>query len=530
MKRYVHFFATCKWFVCLVCISSQLYGTPASIRVHGDTNELRIGWASADITPTKPALLRGQFHARLSENVLDPLSATALAMESGDTRLIMISCDVVAIPDDVRDGVRKQVTAQLPELSPTDITLNATHTHTAPVMSTDDGETQYGIPFKWITGGADAMTPKEYLEFMVVRIADAAVEAWKSRRIGGVSYGLSKAVIGHNRIQVKKSGQSQMYGNTSAPDFSHIEGYEDHSLNLLYTWDKNGVLTGVLINAAVPAQVSEGLYQVSADFWAQTRALLRQEIKRDLFILPQVSSAGDQSPHIMWDTKAEERMQKLMGFEEDGIGRNSMGQRKQIARYITDGVKAILPFMEAHIEWTPVLAQKVEQVPLSRRLLRPQDLEEADKESVVWRAKFDSLLNDLTIHPEKRQKQHWYREITIANTRANRGKNVRERYHAEQKNPKLPVEIKVIRIGDMAIATNPFELYLDYGILIKVKSPAVQTFIAQLTGGGTYLPTQRSIDGGAYGAVPASTVFGPKGGYELVDKTVEMLHSLWPSQ
>src|SRR5690606_39807558 len=92
---------------------------------------------------------------------------------------------------------------------------------------------------------------------------------------------------------------------------------------------------------------------------------------------------------------------------------------------------------------------------------------------------------------------------------------------------KLPVEVKVIRIGDVAIATNPFELYLDYGIRMKVKSPAVQTFVVQLAGGGSYLPTRRSILGGAYGAVPASTLFGPEGGTELVEKTVEMIKSLW---
>src|SRR5690606_29063008 len=121
----------------------------------------------------------------------------------------------------------------------------------------------------------------------------------------------------------------------------------------------------------------------------------------------------------------------------------------------------------------------------------------------------------------------WYTNITIAHTRYRRGTSVLERYEAEKKNPKLPVEVMAIRIGDMAIATNPFELYLDYGIRMKVNSPAIQTFVVQLAGGGTYLPTKRSIAGGAYGAVPASTLFGPEGGTELVEKTVELLKSLW---
>ena len=85
----------------------------------------------------------------------------------------------------------------------------------------------------------------------------------------------------------------------------------------------------------------------------------------------------------------------------------------------------------------------------------------------------------------------------------------------------------MLRIGDMAIATNPFELYLDYGVQIKARSKAVQTFVVQLVGNGTYLPTQRSIKGGAYGAVPASTEIGPEGGRELDERTLELIDSLW---
>jgi hypothetical protein len=41
----------------------------------------------------------------------------------------------------------------------------------------------------------------------------------------------------------------------------------------------------------------------------------------------------------------------------------------------------------------------------------------------------------------------------------------------------MPVEVHVIRLGDMVIATNRFELYLDFGIRVKARSPAVQTFV-----------------------------------------------------
>ena len=40
--------------------------------------------ASVDITPAKPVALVGQLNKRISQKVLDPLTATALALETRD--------------------------------------------------------------------------------------------------------------------------------------------------------------------------------------------------------------------------------------------------------------------------------------------------------------------------------------------------------------------------------------------------------------------------------------------------------------
>jgi hypothetical protein len=108
----------------------------------------------------------------------------------------------------------------------------------------------------------------------------------------------------------------------------------------------------------------------------------------------------------------------------------------------------------------------------------------------------------------------------------NRGNSVKDRYELQKRQPKMPVEVHILRIGDMVIATNPFEYYLDYGMRIKARSAAIQTFIVQLTGSGSYIPTSRSVAGGAYGAVPASTLIGPEGGQELVEKTLELIDEI----
>jgi hypothetical protein len=500
------------------------------------TDGFYLGWASADITPTKPVLIAGQFHARMSEGIMDHIMATALAIESvkegNSAKAIMISCDLVGISDGSKgnSNIIGRVRELLKDLSPAlmgeNIMINATHTHAAPVFY-GNVESTYGVGLDLMAPGVDVMSPEDYAEFAAIQIAKAARQAWTNRKPGGISVGLSHAVIGHNRLQVERSGKSIMYGNTNRLEFDHIEGFEDHSLNLLYTWDNKSNLTGVIVNATVPSQVSEHSYLISADFWHETRVKIRERMGKDIFVLSQAGSAGDQSPHLLLGGKAEERMQRIMGLDKDGVGRGSLAQRKQIAIRITDAVYSIFPYMKKNIEWNPVFAHKMETIQLSRRLLSLKDVEEGEQESIKWKKEYEQMLTAAKASPTKMKEPRWYRDVTINYSKMKRGLSVRERYELEKKYPKFPIEVHVLRIGDMAIASNPFELYLDYGTQIQARSPAIQTFIVQLSGGGTYLPTKRSIAGGAYGAVPASTLIGPEGGQELVEQTLKIINSLW---
>ena len=63
-------------------------------------------------------------------------------------------------------------------------------------------------------------------------------------------------------------------------------------------------------------------------------------------------------------------------------------------------------------------------------------------------------------------------------------------------------ELHFIRLGDAIIATNSFELFIDYSHRIKARSQAVQTIAVQLSGHGSYLPTERALKAGGYGTNP----------------------------
>src|SRR5699024_1321669 len=131
-----------------------------------------------------------------------------------------------------------------------------------------------------------------------------------------------------------------------------IEGYEDHSVNLVYTWDSYEELTGIVVNVASPSQVSEQAYHISADFWHDVREMVKEKFGRNIPVLAQGSSAGDQSPHVMVQKRAEERMKQIM-YEKADTGRGSIGIRKQVATRIVDAIMSVYPYMKDYINWNP---------------------------------------------------------------------------------------------------------------------------------------------------------------------------------
>jgi hypothetical protein len=440
-----------------VVILSILLACQNAVAVTGD---LHVGWATVAITPDKPVALVGQLHKRISQKVRDPLTATALAVETrGEDGLreqaILVSCDVLYIRKSVQDRVRQILRDRVPDFDAQKLLLNATHTHTGPGFADEDFGTLYDV-------GKDegVMKASEYADLFVERVARAAVDAWQSRKLGGMSWALGHAVIGLNRRTHYFDGSTVMYGKTNRADVANVEGYEDHGVEMLFFWGKDNATTGIVINLACTAQETEGLSEISADFWHDVRLEVRRRFSRDIFILAQCAAAGDLSPHFLFRSRAEEIMRQRRG----------LSSRQEIARRIVDAVESALP-----------LAQR----------------------DIQARTHFRHTVAKVDLPPAEAAVQPFYTTDTVA-----------------------PIEFHVIRLGDIAIATNPFELYLDYGIRIKARSPATLTLLVQLSCQHCgYLPTEKGVAGGGYSA--DKYVVGPKGGQVLVDETVKHLGALW---
>jgi hypothetical protein len=463
------------------------------------TGKLQVGWASRDITPDRPVALAGQFHKRISQGVAARISVTALALETRDAggavdQAILVSCDLVAIRDGIQARLRKLLEGKLEGFDLRKLLLNATHTHTAPVTDDDWYDvTEEGV-----------MKPADYVDFFLARAAEAAVEAWNGRKPGSVAWGLGYAVVGLNRRMTYADGKAAMYGRNDRPDFRGVEAGEDHAVESLFFFDAERKLTGVAINVACPSQVVENANTISSDFWDDVRAILRERHAKDLHVLGWCGAAGDQSPHPQLRKAADARMRKLSGnvSETRAIAERMADAVDYAYRAVKNEIATELPF--AHrVEDLRLPGRKVTEAELkaARAILEPIENKPADKRNSV----------DIS-------RLRWHGAVV-------------KRFERPDDYATYPMELHVLRLGDVAIASNAFELFLDYGIQMRARSKALQTFTIQLACGcGGYLPTERAVAGGGYSAIPESGLVGPEGGRVLVDRTVELLNGLWPAR
>ena len=501
-------------------------------------SKLLFGWSEKSITPEKRISLVGQFAERISEYVEKPLCVTALAIASGTEQAVFCGCDLVDVSWGLCGAVREKLAGNAAGLDPMKVIMSAIHTHTGPGYArSGDAEsrnTGHSASFRAlleselptgrryvesaaISDNPDIAQPDELLEFLSTQIAAAALEAWERRAPGSFSNAFGRAPVGMCRRVCYNDGSAQMWGNAETAKFTRIEGGSDTGIELLYIYNENRELTGVVANLACPAQCVQHRLFVSPDFWGEVKMLLRKHFGDGLFLLPQCSAAGDQCPVdlVRWvepesdvhdpnlkRTNPHKRNADPSMFDLSGMRRAGRRIANEIIAVWDDGVgepQAEAPFVhEVHNMQLPVRRTTFSEVAAARRRIHAYL---AEKPGDVDFNDAAALQVDLGIL-RREALQEW---MDILDT-----------------------ECHILRLGPVAFATNPFELFLDYGNQIKARSWAEQTFLVQLACGSEgYLPTEAAERGGHYSAFIASGLVGHQGGEQLVRETLKNINKLF---
>ena len=86
-----------------------------------------------------------------------------------------------------------------------------------------------------------------------------------------------------------------------------------------------------------------------------------------------------------------------------------------------------------------------------------------------------------------------------------------------------------MRIGDLALAATPGEMFVQLGLEIKRRSAAPHTFVVELANGWVgYLLNPGGFAEGGYESLPGPwTKVSEEAGRMLVDKLIEITKILW---
>ena len=500
-------------------------------------SKLLIGWSEVNITPDKKISLDGQFAERISEYVEKPLTATALAVKAGSEQMVLVSADLAVIGGNLMDLVRERLATNELGLDPTKVILSAIHTHTGPVyVRKNYAERVLGIRQnsrallesmlpegrKYVESvhvgdNPEIATAQEILDLLVERITACVLEAWKNLAPGAYANAFGRAAVGMCRRATYSDGSAQMWGDTNTAMFVGLEGGNDSGIELLYVFDEAKKLTGIVANLACPAQCVQHRLFVSPDFWGEVKMLLRKHFGEEIFLLAQCSAAGDQCPVdlVRWvepesdlndpnckrnnppKRKADPSMFDLAGMRKTG---------KRIAREIIDVYEEGLDEAQVDVEFKHVVEDMM--LPLRRTTMT---------EVAAAKRAIKEYLDDKEGDVDYNDAANLQRHLGVLRRAA-----VQETVEV------LPTEVHVLRMGTIAIATNPFELFLDYGNQIKARSLAEQTFLIQLCCGAEgYLPTKKAEEGGHYSAFIASGQVGHIGGEQLVRQTLQEINDMF---
>ena len=132
-------------------------------------NNLKAGFARVNITPMMGIPVSGYYIERYAEGVLDELEINALALSCGDDKVVMLSCDLAGIKQELSERYRKHI-AEVCNIPFEAIYLHATHTHTGPATRFESERN--GTGEKAIYG--DKLVA-EYCDMLYHKFADAAI-------------------------------------------------------------------------------------------------------------------------------------------------------------------------------------------------------------------------------------------------------------------------------------------------------------------------------------------------------------------
>ena len=412
---------------------------------------LKAGSATANITPPLGTEIPGGFRPRYAENVDDELFAKAVVIDNGVTRIAIVTCDLIAIPEKMANAAKARISDRC-GIPASHVMVNATHTHTAVAVAN-------------LLGVAE---DTDYTDWVPLKIADAvelAVWRLKPARVGFAS--VDEERITFNRRWHMKDGTVRMNPGIEHPDLVEPTGTIDPEVAMMFVEADDGTPISAVANFSLHYIGTNNSNALSADYFGHFDRLMRRYLGDTCVSLLWNAASGqinntDYSGQTKWTASGHQQAVKMANV--------------LAGHFITE-----MQFMEMHD--TLDLSGDITTLAFQRKQITAEDLKVAEQVLSVPQGAYDGY---------ETGPFSWVVGQPIPTALV-------DVYALEcQRLAKLPEQmtapIQVVRLGEAAIVALPGEVFVETGMNIKAASNASPLFLVSLANGYIgYICTDKAL-------------------------------------
>ena len=406
---------------------------------------LKAGVARVDITPPL-GLPLGCWAARkaLAQGAMEPMIAQALVLFDGEETAAIVACDLVFVGADLAATVRDHV-SRLTGIPGSAVSVHASHNHSAPSLSR--GSTVGGLP--------DIPAFERYAEMLGDLLAGAVYAAWRNLEPASVGAAVGRAPgLSGNRVIRERP--------------------VDDSLTVVRIDKAGGDPLAVVVNfAAHPITVGGTTTFWDAEYIAPLRETVEQALPGVECIFLQ-GCAGDIAPFDWWfgDYDASPHGYEARDRLGRGLGSSALALHPTIATSSNARVRSESRWLDLRRRRHAYDAREIRALQAALKDSPQPDWPE------VWGPEVHTMTSAQRF-PGSYQGGALGMYLDMI----------------ERADEPARAEIQAIAVDDIAIVTNPFELFNAAGLRIKEGSPFGTTITAAYTNDyAGYLPESADMD------------------------------------
>jgi neutral ceramidase len=454
------------------------------------SSQLKAGASQVEITPKAGIQIAGDIgRHRPTEQVVDPIFAKALILESEGQKLCFLSLDLLGITTEWANNIRQQASEKF-GIDQEAIMVHITQTHAAPAMGhfMISDRTKFIPPeLQWLRGGDD-----NYNQFALERIMEAielANSSLQNAQIGSAS-GIDGR-IAFNRRYIMRDGTVRTHPPKVSPDIRYVEGPIDPEVGVLCVKTESSDILAIIGHHTCHPCHGYPLKYISAG-WPGTWSKGIREIYGEKCVPLILNGCCGNIHHVN---------PLDPGYVDD---HNHMG------KLLTETTSKVLN--RINYQDKVLLDWKVKTIKIPIRELDSKELEKA------------RILLAQNPEPMWRDKEHiaveWDWVYAVAYL---------DLYESRQIEPEANYEIQVLRAGNTAFVGLGGEPFVEGQLRIKLKSIAYPTYVAHMCNGFMgYIPTKHAFDGGGYETRTANwSKLAPEALDMIADEAIDLIKEVF---